>query len=195
MNWCDLLISEISKCREREQTDKQKREEFPLVTEAKPKHSIMVMEELWAPLPHLTHSQVNLLVIKSTQCTFSPRNQDWLWKWTLAVFPSSQSFRCCSCPRSYESTNIQRVLSEGWDFKSETKGAGGFGWRAWGGLPMRRQAASHLNQNHYLEKLQQRGTCSSTPESHDLHVGPVHQTWLSKRNVNRLTKDVSPWIL
>ena len=72
--------------------------------------------------------------------------------------------------------NIQSAVSEGWGFGCETTGAGGFGWREQGGLHMSRQSARHLNQNRYLEKLQQWGTCHSTPESHSVHIGPVYQT-------------------
>lgn len=122
----------------------------------------------------LTHSQVNLLVIKSTPMYLLPRESGLIMKINasgFSLFTADQVLLLLTLM----SWPIHRALSEGWDFKSETKGAGGFGWREWGGLHMRRQSARHLNQNHYLEKLQQ---CGCIPESHDLHIGPVYQTWL-----------------
>lgn len=83
----------------------------------------------------LTHSQVNLLVIKSTPCTFSPGNEGWLWKWMLAVFPSSQLIRCCSCSRSwadqYTKSFEWRLRFQIWDQGSWRIWLEGVGWVAY----------------------------------------------------------------
>lgn len=142
----------------------------PLGTEANPNHSVMV--ELWTPLPHPSPSlKLNLRAIKSTPMHLLPKESGLITKMDANDFPLFTANQVLLLPTL---TWVDREFGVKAGISNlRPREMGGVGWAA-----MRRQPACHLNQKHYLEKLQQCGTCNRLPERHNLHLGSGYETWL-----------------